>query len=137
MVLCGGFFYHTSNQYRQPSLWQRLSRCFTSKEVFSLAIAGGIIVVLAFVAIIKKYETRMVLFGAGLLMCIIGGVADSAITTFSKTMVHTTLVPVICTVMGFSYVMKLTGCDRHLVASISGVITRTKFVLIPLAMLLT
>ena len=102
-----------------------------------MAIAGGIIVVLAFVAIIKKYETRMVLFGAGLLMCIIGGVADSAITTFSKTMVHTTLVPVICTVMGFSYVMKLTGCDRHLVASISGVITRTKFVLIPLAMLLT
>ena len=102
-----------------------------------MAIAGGIIVVLAFVAIIKKYETRMVLFGTGLLMCIIGGVADSAITTFSKTMVHTTLVPVICTVMGFSYVMKLTGCDRHLVASISGVITRTKFVLIPLAMLLT
>ena len=102
-----------------------------------MAIAGGIIVVLAFVAIIKKYETRMVLFGTGLLMCIIGGVADNAITTFSKTMVHTTLVPVICTVMGFSYVMKLTGCDRHLVASISGVITRTKFVLIPLAMLLT
>ena len=67
-----------------------------------MAIAGGIIVVLAFVAIIKKYETRMVLFGTGLLMCIIGGVADSAITTFSKTMVHTTLVPVICTVMGFS-----------------------------------
>ncbi|MBF1692810.1 MAG: C4-dicarboxylate ABC transporter, partial [Selenomonas sp.] len=50
-----------------------------------MAIAGGIIVVLAFVAIIKKYETRMVLFGTGLLMCIIGGVADNAITTFSKT----------------------------------------------------
>ena len=43
------------------------------KEVLSLAIAGGIIVILAFAAIIKKYETRMVLLAAGFLMCIIGG----------------------------------------------------------------
>ncbi|BEU87695.1 C4-dicarboxylate transporter DcuC [Selenomonas sp. TAMA-11512] len=102
-----------------------------------MAITGGIIVIIAFAAIIKKYEARMVLFAAGLLMCIIGGVAGNAITTFSKTMVHGTLVPVICTVMGFSFVMKLTECDRHLVESISGVITKTRAILIPLAVLLT
>ena len=107
------------------------------KEVFSLALAGGIIVIIAFAAIIKKYEARMVLFAAGLLMCFIGGVAGNAITTFSKTMVHGTLVPVICTVMGFSFVMKLTECDRHLVESISGVITKARVILIPLATLLT
>ena len=107
------------------------------KEVLSLAIAGGIIVILAFAAIIKKYETRMVLLAAGFLMCIIGGVTGNAVAAFSKTMVHSSLVPVICTVMGFSYVMKLTACDRHLVESISGVITRSKFILIPLATLLT
>ena len=60
-----------------------------------MQIMGGIIVILAFAAIIKKYETRMVLFGAGLLMCIIGGVPDTAITTFSKQMVHNSLVPTI------------------------------------------
>ena len=102
-----------------------------------MQIAGGIIVILAFAAIIKKYETRMVLFGAGLLMCIIGGVPDMAITTFSKQMVHNSLVPTICTVMGFSYVMKLTECDRHLVSSISGVLKKSKIFLIPLAFLLT
>ena len=102
-----------------------------------MAITGGIIVVLAFAAIIKKYETRMVLIAAGFLMCFIGGVGGNAVATFSKTMVHGSLVPVICTVMGFSYVMKITTCDRHLVASISGVITRSKFILIPLATLLT
>ena len=107
------------------------------KEVLSLAIAGGIIVILAFAAIIKKYETRMVLLAAGFLMCIIGGVTGNAVAAFSKTMVHSSLVPVICTVMGFSYVMKITACDRHLVESISGVITRSKFILIPLATLLT
>ena len=102
-----------------------------------MALAGGIIVIIAFAAIIKKYEARMVLFAAGLLMCFIGGVAGNAITTFSKTMVHGTLVPVICTVMGFSFVMKLTECDRHLVESISGVITKARVILIPLAVLLT
>ena len=102
-----------------------------------MAIAGGIIVILAFAAIIKKYETRMVLLAAGFLMCFIGGVTGNAVATFSKTMVHGSLVPVICTVMGFSFVMKITTCDRHLVESISGVITRSKFVLIPLATLLT
>ena len=102
-----------------------------------MAIAGGIIVILAFAAIIKKYETRMVLLAAGFLMCFIGGVTGNAVATFSKTMVHGSLVPVICTVMGFSFVMKITTCDRHLVESISGVITRSKFILIPLATLLT
>ena len=80
---------------------------------------------------------KMVLFGAGLLMCIIGGVPETAITTFSKQMVHNSLVPTICTVMGFSYVMKLTECDRHLVSSISGVLKKSKIFLIPLAFLLT
>lgn len=98
---------------------------------------GGIIVILTFAAIIKKYETRMVLFTAGLLMCIIGGDMNAAITSFSKTMVHGTLVPTICTVMGFSFVMKLTECDKHLVTALSGALTKGKLILIPLAVLLT
>lgn len=98
---------------------------------------GAIIVILTFAAIIKKYETRMVLFAAGLLMCIIGGDMNSAITAFTKTMVHGSLVPVICTVMGFSFVMKLTECDRHLITSLSGVLTKAKMILIPVAILLT
>lgn len=98
---------------------------------------GGLIVILTFAAIIKKYETRMVLFSAGLLMCIIGGNMDAAITAFTKTMVHGTLVPTICTVMGFSFVMKLTECDKHLVTALSGVLTKGKAILIPLAILLT
>ena len=36
-----------------------------------MLIAGGIIVVLTFVLIVKKYEARLVLFAAGLLMCLI------------------------------------------------------------------
>lgn len=98
---------------------------------------GGLIVLLTFIAIIKKYETRMVLFTAGLLMCIIAGNMNAAIDAFSKTMVHGSLVPTICTVMGFSFVMKLTECDKHLVTSLSSILSKGKMILIPLAILLT
>lgn len=98
---------------------------------------GGLIVILTFAAIIKKLETRMVLFTAGLVMCIVGGDVNAAIMAFTKTMVHGTLVPTICTVMGFSFVMKLTKCDQHLVTALSGVLSRGKLILIPLAVLLT
>ena len=102
-----------------------------------MLLFGGLVVLLTFAAIMKKYEARMVLFAAGLIMCIVGGTADAAITTFSQTLVHSTLVPTICTVMGFSFVMRFTECDKHLVTAISGIITCSKLILIPLAILLT
>lgn len=102
-----------------------------------MQIFGAIIVILAFAAIIKKYESRTVLFAAGALMCIVGGVAEQTMTAFTKTMIHGSLVPTICTVMGFSFVMKHTKCDQHLVSAISGVLTKSRALIIPLAMLIT
>lgn len=98
---------------------------------------GGLVVILTFAAIVKKYETRMVLFTAGLIMCIVGGNIPAAVAAFSKTMVHSSLVPTICTVMGFSFVMKLTECDKHLVTGLSGILEKGKLILIPLAVLIT
>ena len=98
---------------------------------------GVLVVIATFYAIIKKYEARMVLFAAGLVMCLCAGNINSLITSVSNNMVHKTLVPTICTVMGFSYVMKYTKCDKHLVTAISSVITKFKIVLVPLAVLIT
>lgn len=98
---------------------------------------GGAVVLATFALIIKKYEARMVLFAAGLIMCLVGGAVNDLINTFTQTMVHKTLVPTICSVMGFSFVMKYTQCDRHLVTAISSVITKVQFIIIPMAMLLT
>ena len=98
---------------------------------------GGILVILTFVLIVKKIEARLVLFVAGLLMCLIGGVPGDVMTAFTKAMVNNSLVPTICTVMGFSYVMKLTECDQHLVHSISGVLNKGRALLVPLAFFLT
>lgn len=98
---------------------------------------GGLIVILAFAAIIKRYETRLVLLVAGFLMAVIGGNMDGAMQAFVKAMTNAGLVPVICTVMGFSFVMKVTECDKHLVRSLSSVMNKGQAILIPLAFAIT
>lgn len=98
---------------------------------------GALVVILTFVAIIKKIETRLVLFTAGLVMCIAGGDVGSMMKAFTKAMVHGTLVPTICTVMGFSVVMNATQCDKHLVNALSGVMKKGRAFLIPLTFFLT
>ena len=87
--------------------------------------------------IVKKYEARLVLFLAGLLMCLIGGLPGDVMKAFTKAMVNNSLVPTICTVMGFSYVMRLTTCDQHLVQSISGILKRGRAILVPISFFLT
>ena len=102
-----------------------------------MLIFGILVVIATFVLIIKKIEPRLVLFLAGLIMCLVGGLPADIMKAFTKAMTNNSLVPTICTVMGFSYVMRLTACDQHLVHSISGVLTKGKMLLVPLAFILT
>lgn len=80
-----------------------------------MILAGALIVVVTFVLIIKKYETRLVLFVSGLIMAACSGTPLDSIAAFSKAMVNNTVVTVTCTVMGFVFVLKYTRCDEHLV----------------------
>jgi DcuC family C4-dicarboxylate transporter len=98
---------------------------------------GAIIVVLTFAAIIKKYETRLVLFLSGFVMALASGKPLAAVDAFSKAMVNPGLVTVICTVMGFAYVMKLTKCDAHLVHLLAGALGKFRVILIPGTVIVT
>ena len=71
-----------------------------------MVITGIVIVVATFIAIIKQFETRLVLLLSGLLMCFIGGQLGAGTTAFVKELTNPGLVPTICTVLGFSYVME-------------------------------
>ena len=102
-----------------------------------MVLIGLLIVGLTFIAIVKRYETRLVLFVAGAVMALVAGQPLIAIDAFAKAMVNEGLVTTICTVMGFSYVMKLTGCDSHLVNCLTSMLKRFKFVLIPGAVIIT
>lgn len=92
---------------------------------------------LTLIAIAKRYETRMVLCVSGLVMAAIGGNPLGAMDAFSKAMVNEGLVTTICTVMGFSFVMKFTGCDTHLVQLLAGGLKKVKIILVPGAVLIT
>ena len=102
---------------------------------------GALIVILTFVAIVRQYETRMVLFVSGLAMLLLGsGLLKGfvgAMDAFTKAMVNPGLVTVICMVMGFAYVMKLTKCDAHLVHFLAGGLGKLGPALIPGAVLVT
>ncbi len=98
---------------------------------------GGLIVILTFAAIIKRYETRMVLFLSGALMALLSGKLPAVFTAFSKAMVNEGLVPVICTVMGFAFVMKYTKCDAHLVHLLATPLTKARSILIPGTVIVT
>jgi DcuC family C4-dicarboxylate transporter len=102
-----------------------------------LVWVGALIVLLTFAAIVKRYETRLVLFLSGVAMAALSGKPMEAVTAFSKAMVNEGLVTVICTVMGFAFVMKLTQCDSHLVHLLAGVLGRFRVILIPGTVLVT
>lgn len=92
----------------------------------------GILIVIATVyAIIKRYETRMVLFSAGLLMAIIALKPMEAFAQFQKSMTNAGLISSILSVMGFAYVMKLTKCDQHLIHLVAKGISKFRLFLIP------
>lgn len=98
---------------------------------------GIAIIVITFIAIVKKYETRMVLFTSGMVMAFASGQFMAGVDAFTKAMVNGGLVPVICTVMGFAYVMKYTKCDAHMVHLLIGSMSGVKAILIPVAVMIT
>ncbi|WP_439294772.1 C4-dicarboxylate transporter DcuC [Lonepinella sp. BR2882] len=102
---------------------------------------NSIIAILGIIAtiylLIKKYETRTVLIGVGLVMAIITLKPMEALDAFAKSMTSGGLIMAICSSMGFAYVMKFTQCDSHLVHLLTKPLSGLKFFLIPIATIIT
>lgn len=92
---------------------------------------GLVILVLTIVLLLKRYETRLVLLGAGFLMAAAAGKPLAALAAFVDRMVYAGLVPPILTAMGFAYVMKITECDKNLVLMLSKPLMKVRRFLIP------
>lgn len=95
------------------------------------------VVVLAVLALVKRYETRMVLVLAGLAMCAAAGEPIKAFQAFVKGMTNVNLVPAICSAMGFAAVVTATKCDQHLVAAVAAPLKKLGGLLIPVTTVLT
>ena len=104
----------------------------------NLAIIFGLLVLCAVVfLIIKQYETRMVLIGAGFLMAIVALKPLTAFSAFSTNMVVGGLIQNICSALGFAAILQLTKCDKHLVYALAKGLKHMRPLLIPAAALAT
>lgn len=106
-----------------------------------MATFNSIVAILGIIAtvylLIKKYETRTVLIGVGLVMAILTFKPMEALDAFAKSMTSGGLIMAICASMGFAYVMKYTQCDTHLVHLMTRPLSGLKFFLIPIATVIT
>lgn len=74
------------------------------------------VVIATIYALIKRYETRVVLLGAGFLMALLSMKPMMAFQQFDKSMTAATLIIAICSAIGFAGVISITKCDLHLVS---------------------
>ena len=104
----------------------------------TFAMWGALIVVIGTVwALIKRYETRLVLLTSGLLMTLLSLDPYAAFQLFDKSMTNGSLIIVICSSMGFAAVMTLTKCDLHLVSLLTKPLNKLGILLLPCTMVVT
>ncbi len=104
----------------------------------TLPIAFAILAVCVTVwALIKRYETRLVLITAGLAMAIVSLEPLTAFKQFDKSMTNGSLIIAICSAMGFAAVVSLTKCDVHLVALLTRPLKKLGVLLLPACMIVT
>ena len=104
----------------------------------SLTAWVAVVVVIATIyGLIKRYETRLILFAAGLLLCCISLQPMAAFNQFAKSMTNASLIMAICGAMGFAYVISYTKCDRHLVHLLAAPLKKLGLFLIPAATAVT
>ena len=99
-----------------------------------MALAGIVAVV---VLLIMKKDTKTVLIGVGLVLCVLCLKPLDGLGAFTSYMTKAGLIKAICASMGFAFVMKFTGCDRALVNLLTRPLGNIGFLLIPIVVALT
>lgn len=94
------------------------------------------VVVLSIVALLKRIETRLVLFTAGMVMALLSLEPMAALNAFAANMTKGGLITAICSSMGFAAVISITRCDVHLVSLLLKPLGKIGFWLLPVCMLI-
>ena len=101
-----------------------------------MLILGCVLVLITLFLLIKRYEARMVLVAAGIIMCACAGNPMAALNSFAKGM-GSSMISSACSSMGFALVMRFTGCDKHLINFLAKGLTKVHFLIIPGVVLAT
>ena len=101
-------------------------------------LAAVVAVVGAVVLVVRGWDVRLVLLAAALATAVAtdavrGQVAalPEVVRQFLSTFSNEKFVVPICTAMGFAYVLRHTGCERHLVLPLTAPLRRVRWLLVP------
>jgi len=98
-------------------------------------LLAATVVIATFVFIVRGTEVRLALLAGGAVLALASGKPDSWFNEFAASMSQAGLLTVILPAIGFTTVIKLAGCDRHLVKLVVGPLLSLRAVLVPAAML--
>lgn len=93
--------------------------------------AGLLVIALAVAAIARRVEVRLVLILSGLALGAIAWDVPRIVRAFLVGLTDEKFLLPLGTCMGFAYVLKATGCDKHLVHLLLRPLQRVRFLLIP------
>ncbi|MEN6412709.1 MAG: C4-dicarboxylate transporter DcuC [Veillonellales bacterium] len=102
-----------------------------------MVIIGAVITIITFILMLKRYETRMILFCSGLLMTAVSGDVLLGFKAFSNALKQTVILEPIISSMGFAMVLKATECDKHLIQLATRPLRKGGMLVIPLAVIIT
>jgi DcuC family C4-dicarboxylate transporter len=92
---------------------------------------GVVVIFLAIFAVARRVDVRLALLGAALALGCLARNPIAVVRVFLETFSNERFVVPICTAMGFAYVLRYTGCDRHLVHLLLRPVRRVRALLVP------
>jgi DcuC family C4-dicarboxylate transporter len=93
--------------------------------------AALVVVVGAVVLIVRGWDVRLVLISSALVIGTMAGDIARVVREFLATFSNEKFVVPICSAMGFAYVLRHTGCERHLVLLLVKPLRRVRVLLVP------
>lgn len=96
-----------------------------------LLIAAGMVVAASVLLIRRGWDVRIVLFGAGMVLCTAAGTWHRVFDAFQLAVGRADIIGPICTAMGYAWVLKATDCDKHMVRLLTRPLQRISWLLIP------
>ncbi len=76
-------------------------------------------------------DARLLLIVAGAILAVIAGDPLAVLDAFQKALGQGGVIGPICTAMGYAWVLKATGCDRHMVVMLTSPLKSVTWLLIP------
>ena len=95
------------------------------------SLAGLLVIALTVIAILRRAEVRLTLLLAALVLGLLAGDLPRIVRAFLAGFTDEKFLLPIGTCMGFAYVLRHTGCDRHLVLLLLEPLRRVRFLLVP------